>query len=78
MKDVGAAGESVNVICPFFINGKEASISCEGFCDDTRSVRTLFKNKNLRIKHEDIFCKTHDFSKCEIYRMIKDAKYEEE
>nr|DAF33449.1 MAG TPA: hypothetical protein [Caudoviricetes sp.] len=69
-----ASYSEVNVKCPFFLRCDKQKISCEGPYDDCKCLNQIFKSTAGRNKQLEIFCNCN-FEKCEIYRMICEAKY---
>ena len=67
--------QSSLVTCPFFRGHTVTDIGCEGITDET-TIRLLFKNKQSRNRHEEIFC-ADKYTNCELYRAIME-KYEED
>ena len=62
--------------CPFFRSVGEKSVCCEGFMEGcTVSVR--FVRPRLLDKHWRLYC-CGRYDYCEIYRMVMEAKYDEE
>ena len=62
-----------NVKCPFFRGDSATTVKCEGPFDGSKVILVLSEGAR---KHEEIFCAEH-YRKCEIYRMVMEAKYEE-
>lgn len=65
---------AVYVKCPFFKKAEKMKITCEGPHDDCQCLNQIYKNNNARNKQLKIFCQ-NEYKKCEIYRMIEEAKY---
>ena len=63
------------VECPFYKRDDQNNIYCEGVAEDSTLI-TRFRFKKGRDQQMRIFCCEH-YKKCEIYRMLMDAKYEE-
>lgn len=63
--------------CPFYRNYNSDTVRCEGIMDGT-TLGLSFADTKDRCRHMDVFCQTEHFRKCEIYRMVMDARYEEE
>ena len=74
----GSFKAQIDVQCPFF-KFDEASnkrIVCEGFVD--RSVLALIYRRRKDYDTQfRVFCCEH-YKKCEVYRMLMEAKYDEE
>lgn len=66
----------VYVKCPFFRGDSHHSIRCEGPFDGAGIYLTMPSAEEVR-KHEEIFC-AEAWEKCEICRMIRAAKYDDE
>ena len=66
-----------SVKCPFYKydNGKN-KIVCEGFTDECL-VDARWRMREDYIRHIGVFCSEH-YEKCEIYRMVYEAKYDDE
>lgn len=69
-----ASYSEVNVKCPFFLRCDKQKISCEGPYDGCKCLNLIFSKNSDRDKQMEIFCNSH-YDKCEIYRMIYEAKY---
>ncbi len=66
----------VYVTCPFFRNYSPDVIRCEGIMDGT-GLAISFRDRADQRRHMEVFCEKH-FKNCEIYRMVMDARYEED
>lgn len=67
----------VEVQCPFYkMDDGRRKISCEGPIDDSRITLTYGQRKDFECQIT-VFCCKH-YKNCEVYRMIVNAKYEEE
>ena len=66
------------VQCPFFKfdEEKRKRIVCEGFVDGSTLAIRFSRNADYKAQL-GVFCCEH-FKKCEVYRMIMKAKYDEE
>lgn len=64
--------------CPFykFDDFQRRRISCEGIVDDSTLALTFQRKKDFDTQL-GVFCCEH-YRNCEIYRMIMEAKYDEE
>lgn len=64
--------------CPFFMSdvGKQKRIICEGIVDRSTLALTFDLKKDYELQL-GVFCCEH-YKKCEVYRMIMAAKYDEE
>ena len=64
--------------CPFFKSDvyKIRRINCEGIVDESTLALT-FQRKQDYETQLDVFCCEH-YKKCEVYRMLMAAKYDEE
>ena len=64
--------------CPFFRSdvGNQKRINCEGIVDRSTLALTFQRKKDYDIQLS-VFCCEH-YKNCEIYRMIMEAKYDEE
>lgn len=60
--------------CPFFQNLSKQKITCEGPYDDCVAISQVYQTNENRNKQVKLFC-GGDFEKCEVYRMIVEAKY---
>lgn len=69
------AWESPDAKCPFYKleNKRQKTICCEGIFSDS-TVTHKFRYKRDREKQLALYCAA-DFSKCEIYRAVMEAKY---
>lgn len=69
--------KQVEVRCPFYKydDGKQR-ITCEGLVDDS-SLSLIYRRKNDYETQINVFCSEH-YKKCEVYRTIMSAKYEED
>ena len=66
----------VYVVCPFFRGYTPTTLRCEGF-DDGVGTTSTFPNRARQTQHMEIFCYKH-YEKCEVFRMVMDAKYHDE
>lgn len=62
------------VKCPFFHKTDKLKITCEGYHDDCKCTNQIYINNKARDKQLELFCQDK-YENCEIYRMIKEAKY---
>lgn len=62
--------------CPFYRNYTNDTVRCEGIMDGT-AVALSFAEREDRCRHMDVFCQ-NKYKNCEIYRMVMDARYEED
>ena len=69
--------KQIAVHCPFYKydDGKQR-ITCEGLVDNS-SLALIYSRRNDYETQINVFCCEH-YKKCEIYRMLMDAKYEED
>jgi len=69
--------KQIEVQCPFYKydDGKQR-ITCEGLVDAS-SLALIYQHKSDYETQMNVFCCEH-YKKCEIYRMLMDAKYEED
>lgn len=69
--------KQIEVLCPFYKydDGKQR-ITCEGLVYDS-SLALIYHRRNDYKKQIDLFCCEH-YKKCEIYRMLMEAKYDDE
>ena len=66
----------VYVKCPFYHrDDARSSITCEGFMDDM-IIKLQYRKKADLKQQLKVFCCEH-YEKCEIYRAIMEAKYDE-
>ena len=74
----GSYKGKADVLCPFykFDDWKNHRIVCEGIVDQSTLASTFRIRKDYQ-DQLDRFCCEH-YKMCEIYRMIYDAKYEED
>ena len=74
----GSFKGKVDAQCPFykFDDFKRRRISCEGIVDDS-TLALYFCRKKDYDTQLNVFCCEH-YKRCEIYRMLMEAKYEEE
>lgn len=52
-------------------------ITCEGLAGDDSSIALIYHRKEDYERHIDTFCCKH-YTKCEIYRMLMENKYNDE
>lgn len=66
------------VQCPFFKFdvANQKRIVCEGFVDES-TLALIYCRKKDYITQLEVFCSEH-YKKCEVYRMLMKAKYDEE
>ena len=66
-----------DVVCPFYRDDdwKEKRISCEGVFDRSRSAHR-FSRRDEYLQQMELFC-CGQWEKCEVARMILEAKYPE-
>lgn len=62
--------------CPFYRQYTMDTVRCEGIMDGT-TVGISFADRKDCYRHMLVFCQEH-FKNCEIYRMVMDARYEED
>lgn len=74
----GSFKAQADVQCPFFKfdDMKLKRIVCEGFVDKSSMALIYCLRRDYRTQLE-VFCCEH-YKKCEIYRMLMAAKYDEE
>ncbi len=74
----GSFKAQADVQCPFFKfdEWKQKRIVCEGFVDDS-SLALIYCRRQDYDAQLTIFCCDH-YKKCEVYRMLMAAKYDEE
>lgn len=74
----GSYKGKADVLCPFykFDDWNKHRIVCEGILDQA-TLASTFRFRHDYQEQLEIFCCEH-YKKCEIYRMIMAAKYEEE
>ena len=66
-----------SVVCPFFINGINYGVHCEGY-KEGNSLRILFDNKESMDKHTGVYCNNiNGYQKCPLYPVI-DKQYKED
>lgn len=63
------------VLCPFFRAHSKTQIGCEGMTDGMTIILAFRDSEGLDTQ-ERIFCRQH-YERCEIYRAIMAAKYEQ-
>ena len=68
----------VDALCPFYKydDGKKRRIICEGLVDKSTLALT-YRHKDDYDTQLRVFCCEH-YKKCEVYRMIMEAKYEDD
>lgn len=68
-----------NIRCPFFRreDRQQHKIVCEGL-GDAVSISWNFRNEDerQRIRQMEVFCQDC-YTRCEMYRMIRESKYED-
>ena len=69
--------KQIEVQCPFYKydDGKQR-ITCEGLVDNS-SLALIYRNRSDYETQINVFCCAH-YKKCEVYRMLMSAKYDEE
>ena len=69
--------KQADVQCPFykFDDGKQR-ITCEGLVDDS-SLALIYHRREDYETQINVFCCEH-YKRCEVYRMLMEAKYDEE
>ena len=69
--------KQIEVQCPFYKydDGKQR-ITCEGLVDNS-SLALIYQKRRDYETQISVFCCEH-YKKCEVYRMIMAAKYDEE
>ena len=63
------SNEFPSVICPFFINAKGKIITCE-ILSGRLEARTCFPDKKQAAQWMEKYCKTFQYSDCEIAERI--------
>ncbi|MBO4854077.1 MAG: hypothetical protein J5482_02880 [Oscillospiraceae bacterium] len=64
------------VRCPFWRGDRQEVVGCEGPFDGS-GVQLTFESHGRQRRHMETFC-CHHYEKCEVYRMVVEAKYPEE
>lgn len=74
----GSYKGKVDSQCPFYKSddGQKRRIICEGLVDKSTLALT-YRRRNDYETQLSVFCCEH-YKKCEVYRMIMEAKYEED
>ena len=74
----GSFKAQADVQCPFFKfdEDKKNRIVCEGIVDKS-SLALIYCRRKDYYAQLSVFCCEH-YKKCEIYRMLMEAKYDEE
>ena len=74
----GSFKAQINVQCPFFKfdDLKRKRIVCEGIVDKSNLALIYCRRKDYDTQL-GVFCSEH-YKKCEVYRMLMEAKYDEE
>lgn len=69
--------KQIEVQCPFYKydDGKQR-ITCEGLVDNS-SLALIYQKRRDYETQISVFCCEH-YKRCEVYRMIMEAKYDEE
>lgn len=69
--------KQIEVQCPFYKydDGKQR-ITCEGLVDNS-SLALIYQKRRDYETQMSVFCCEH-YKRCEVYRMIMEAKYDEE
>ena len=65
--------ESLPVWCPFYREDSGKSIFCEGITDES-FLRLTFASVRAKRQQMEIFCRTKNCEKCELYTAIN-ARY---
>ena len=69
--------KQIEVQCPFYkYDDGKRRITCEGLVDKS-SLALIYQRRNDYEIQINVFCCEH-YKKCEIYRMLMEAKYDEE
>lgn len=63
------------VKCPFYREDKRDTIKCEGTIPDSNSINTFLRHEDKKLQMT-LFCE-EDYQKCEHYRAVIAAKYED-
>lgn len=63
------------VWCPFYREDSGRNIYCEGITDES-GLRLTFSSLRKKQQQMDIFCRTRNCEKCELYGAIH-ARYED-
>ena len=66
----------IEVQCPFYKYDNARRITCEGLVDSS-NITLGYRNIKDYETQLMVFCCEH-YKKCEIYRMLMEAKYDEE
>lgn len=64
-----------NVRCPFWRGDWDKAVACEGPFDGC-GVTVTFCSQKMKWRQMEVFCADH-FRNCEVYRMVRAAKYDE-
>lgn len=74
----GSYKAQANVQCPFFKfdEFKQKRIVCEGFVDES-SLALIYGRRKDYDTQLSVFC-CENYKCCEVYRMLMEAKYDEE
>lgn len=74
----GSYKGKADALCPFyrFDDGQKRRITCEGLVDRSTLALT-FRQRADYDTQLGVFCCEH-YKRCEIYRMLMEAKYDEE
>lgn len=67
---------SRDAACPFFRKSIGNAVNCEGPFDGAY-IRLIIPDKDAMDKHMQNYCNNR-YACCEVYRMVMDAKYEDE
>lgn len=69
--------KQIEVQCPFYRydDGKQR-ITCEGLVDNS-SLALIYQKRRDYETQISVFCCEH-YKRCEVYRMLMEAKYDEE
>lgn len=59
------------VMCPFYKKEETTNVRCEGPIEDTRLV-LQFANKAKRLRYQEKYCKTENYKKCRIRKMLEE------
>lgn len=65
-----------DVRCPFYRGYTNGTVRCEGPLEGATNTMG-FADGGQRRQHMEIFCCRH-YRRCEVYRMVQEAKYAED
>lgn len=68
--------KQIEVQCPFYKYDHARRITCEGLVDRSNLTLSYQNIKDYELQM-NVFCCEH-YKKCEVYRMLMEAKYEED